>query len=147
MIFGKKQKDGSYPLYCACELDSTVCTLSYRDGQLAFLGATDSHIARPDNSAAAIRLSPDGKTLYVSQRGENCISVYRIGEDGIPKWLFNAPCGGDFPRDFCLTPDGDFLICANERNGCLTVLPIESEKVLPPIFHFALPAALCVWAE
>ena len=147
MVFGVKQKDGSYPLFCVCELDAAVCTFSYRDGQLTFLCAASSHIARPDNTAAAIRLSPDGKTLFASHRGEDCISAFDVGESGQLTWLYNAACGGRDPRDFCLTPAGDFLISANEGDGCLTVLPVAGNRVLPPVTRVALPSALCVWAE
>lgn len=146
MVFGKKEKNGSYPLYCVCELDSTVCALRYRDGQLTFLGATDSHIARPDNTAAAIRLSSDGRLLFASHRGDDCVSVFRTEENAPAEWLFNAPCGGNGPRDFFLTPDDRFLICANERDGSLSVL-LREENGLRFRSKVALPNALCVLAE
>ena len=146
MIFGKKKKDGSYPLFCVCELDSTVCTLSYNDGQLCFVGAESSHIIRSDNTAAAIRISNDSRFLYASQRGDDCISVFEADENGILTWLFNSPCGGSNPRDFCLTPENNYLICANEKSGSLTVLKRE-KNILKLCFELPLSSALCVYAE
>ena len=146
MVFGQKRADGSYPLYAVCELDSTVCALSFSEGRLAFLGAASSHVKSPENAAAAIRLSPDGKILYASQRGDDCISVFRTENGGAPTWLFNAPCGGRSPRDFCLSPGGEFLICANEQSGSLSVLA-RGENALPLLSTAPLPAALCVLAE
>jgi 6-phosphogluconolactonase (cycloisomerase 2 family) len=101
-----------------------------------------------DNLAAAIRLSPDGHFLYVSQRGEDCVSVFSLTDNGASaEWINNIPCYGKGPRDIFITPDGKFLLCANEKSGDVTVITIKDGYIAELTDKVPLPSALCVYAE
>ena len=67
-------------------------------------------------AAAAIRLSPDEKFLYVSVRERNVICVFALAGITATK-IQEAPCGGDHPRDLVLTPDGKFVLAVNRYPG------------------------------
>ncbi len=146
LVFGKRCPDGSYLLYGACELDATVACMRYADGKVEYLRSEASRVTRPDNTAAAIRISSSGDELFVSQRGENTVTAFRISDDGSLRWDGQIPCFGERPRDFCLTPDDRFLICANEGDGSLTVLSRQYGK-WELSSKQPLPCALCVLAE
>ncbi|MBQ6207859.1 MAG: beta-propeller fold lactonase family protein, partial [Oscillospiraceae bacterium] len=59
---------------------------------------------------AAIRLSEDGRHLYVSTRTMDLLSVVELEGDR-PSLIQTIPCGGQHPRDFILV--GDWLLVAN----------------------------------
>ncbi len=66
-------------------------------------------------SAAEIQVSPDGKFLYASHRGDDTISVFAIdGEKGTLTKVDYIATGGKTPRHFTLDPTGDFLFAANQ---------------------------------
>ena len=59
-------------------------TFSYMDGRLEFLQAVPS-VAEPGgvpNSGADLHLAPDGRFLYVSNRGQDSITVFSVQADG-----------------------------------------------------------------
>ena len=58
------------------------------------------------NLAADLHISPDGKRLFVSNRGKDDIAVYRIAsENGALTELFRIETRGRTPRNFALLAD------------------------------------------
>jgi len=81
------------------------------------------------NSTAEIAVHPNGRFLYVSNRGHDSIAVFAINpEDGSLRFMETTPSGGRQPRHFALSPDGRFLLAANQRSGNVTVLRIDPER-------------------
>jgi 6-phosphogluconolactonase len=71
---------------------------------------------------AAIRLSNDARYLYVSNRGHDSISVFRVSEDGVGLELVqNVSTEGVQPRDFNLSPCGKLCVVANHDTNNLTL--------------------------
>jgi 6-phosphogluconolactonase len=68
-----------------------------------------------------IKLSPDARFLYVSNRGENSLAVFKVLPDGQLERTDVVPTGGKFPRHFAITPDGRALIVANQDSGHIRV--------------------------
>lgn len=81
---------------------------------------------------AAIRLHPDGRTLYCSVRGANRLAVFRVAEDGTLTKAQEISSGGEIPRDFILTPDGRFLLAANQDSDNICVFRIGEDGLLTP---------------
>lgn len=72
--------------------------------------------------AAEIRLSPDGKQVYVSNRGDaNTISVFGKRPSGQYVLVQNIPSGGLMPRNFNLTADGKYLLAAHQASNDIVV--------------------------
>lgn len=114
-------------LYLLSELSSEVLVLE-SDGDRYALRQTLS--ALPSgfsgySAAAAIRLSPDGRFLYASNRGHNSIAVFRVERDGLLSPAGRCSCGGNWPRDIAITPEGDFLLAANEKSGEVTAFRVD----------------------
>ncbi|WP_289039882.1 lactonase family protein [uncultured Zobellia sp.] len=73
------------------------------------------------NACADIHLSNDGKFLYASNRGHNSIAVFSVSDNGMMNLLGTEPVQGDWPRNFTLSPDNNFLLVANRKTDNITV--------------------------
>lgn len=122
--------------YLVDELDSaiSVMTLDTATGEMDVLQRVS---ALPDfctdvSWAAAIRLSPDGRFLYASNRGYDSIAVFRLCDAGkrleSVGWLTE---GLSLPRDFCFDKTGDFLIATNMKTSTLTLCRVDRETGMP----------------
>lgn len=83
-----------------------------------------------ENSSAAIKIDKKGTYIYASNRGEDNIVVLRVLEDGRLKIIQWAPCDGKNPRDITLSPDNNFLFCANQSSDCITGFAIQENGTL-----------------
>jgi 6-phosphogluconolactonase len=137
--------DGAY-LYAANELDSSLSVYAYREGMLTLLSTVSCEVSCSHNLAAAIRLSPDGTRLYVSQRGEDVISIFEVQNRERLRLLANHACGGNGPRDICLSPDGSFMAVANEGSGTLVAFRLDGDE-MTVTDELSLVGALCVYIE
>ncbi len=102
--------------YLVQELDGTVSVLSFKNGRLKLLQET-TLLKEPDQKgwAADIHLSPDGKFLYATNRGPaNNITCFAVLKDGCLEFLSQQTTRGDGPRNFAMSPDGNFLLVAHQ---------------------------------
>lgn len=121
LVFDKSGKR----FYAINELFPSVCLFSFEGGAAKLLTTVPLYCACKNSTAAAIRLSKDGKTLYASVRGENAIFALSVnGNDLAVTDKFD--CGGDSPRDFDII--GDYIVVANEGTG-VCVIRTEDKKV------------------
>lgn len=130
-------------LYCVNELGSTISVFAHRDGRLRYLR---DYPTLPDgvhvsSTAAAIRISGDGRQLYASNRGHDSIAWYSV--EGARLDLREiVPCGGACPRDFNVI--GDVLLCANEQSDSVTVFRLSGGR---PVFTgkaLQIASPLCI---
>jgi len=78
--------------------------------------------------AAEVRLSPDGKNIYVSNRGDaNTISVLSKKASGEYEFTQQISSGGIMPRNFNLTADGKYLLSANQASNDIVVFERDVE--------------------
>ncbi|MEE1558629.1 MAG: lactonase family protein [Arenicellales bacterium] len=115
--------------YVSNELFNTVC--------VAELDASEPSVIKPrlipiqyestiDNRnnvsyVSEIKLSPDARFLYVSNRGDDSLAIFRVLEDGRLERSGRVSTGGKFPRHFAITPCGGAVIVANQDSGHLRV--------------------------
>jgi 6-phosphogluconolactonase (cycloisomerase 2 family) len=105
------------------ELDSTVAVFDWDAGRAAETQVVSTipngHNGR--NTTAEIAVSADGRFLYVSNRGQDSIVVFRIAhETGHLTYVDNTPTGGTRPRFFALDPTGRRLYAANQDSDDVT---------------------------
>jgi len=121
--------------YVSNELFNTVCT--------ARLDASDPEAEKPrlipiqyestidnrDNVSyvSEIKLSPDARFLYVSNRGDNSLAIFMVLENGRLERTGLVPTGGKFPRHFAITPCGGAVIVANQDSGHVRVFSRDVE--------------------
>jgi 6-phosphogluconolactonase len=75
--------------------------------------------------AAAIRISPDARFIYTSNRGYDSITVFKLLPTGLLEFIDAVPSGGAHPRDFILDPAGNFLLALNQHSDNLVVFKIN----------------------
>jgi 6-phosphogluconolactonase len=119
--------DGKY-CYVVNELSSTVVVYKNQDNQLTVM---QTITALPQNFSgvsycADIHLSPDGKLVYASNRGNNSIVVFRRQEDGKLVTLKHVSTEGNWPRNFTLDPTGKYMLVANQRSHNIVVFRLEN---------------------
>lgn len=69
-------------------------------------------------SGADIHVSPDGKFLYASNRGDaNEIVIYSIDKKGKLKLINRQSVLGKMPRNFAIDPTGKYLLVANQNTN------------------------------
>lgn len=118
-------KKGNY-LYVAEELSGTVSVYTFIKGKTSFLQTVKTH---PDQftgtpGTADIHISPDGKYLYVSNRGEeNNIACFPVLSNGLldDQQMKLYPVLGKKPRNFTISNDGNWLLVANQDTDNITV--------------------------
>ncbi len=111
--------------YCIEELSGMVSTYSYADGSLKSIQRIFANSYPHDSCwSADIHISPDGRFLYTSNRGqgENTIAIFSIDQtDGILTLAGHQSTYGDHPRNFTIDPTGKFLLVANMVTGNIVV--------------------------
>ena len=138
-------------VYVANELDSTVSVFDRRSPKYPNLLQTvatlpeDADATELKNSTAEIELHPNGRFLYVSNRGHDSIAVFAV-DQGRLTLIQNAPSGGKTPRFFCLDPTGRFLLACNQDTGNICVFAIDpSTGRLTPTEHgIDVPKPVCI---
>lgn len=79
------------------------------------------------NGAAAIRISKDGKFIYVSNRGHDSIAVFKVLDNGELELTQRVSVFGSFPRDFNWDKSENYLVVANQNTNNATLYRRNSE--------------------
>lgn len=147
---GKFSTDGRF-LHVINELDSTITTYAAEPvtGVLQPLQSLSTLPAgfAGENICAEIRLSPDGRFAYGSNRGHDSLAVFaRDAARGMLRLIEIVPTGGKHPRNFNLSPDGRWLVCANRDSDNLTVFQVDAAtgRLTPRGRPITVPQAVCV---
>jgi len=74
---------------------------------------------------ADVKITPDGKFLYGTNRGHDSIAAYSIGEDGKLTLVAIEPSLGKGPQNLAITADGKWLLCANMPGNNIAVFGID----------------------
>jgi len=75
---------------------------------------------------ADVKITPDGRYLYGTNRGHDSIAAYRIQDDGTLSLGAIEPSGGAGPQNLAITPGGELLLCANMPGNNVAVFRIDS---------------------
>lgn len=71
---------------------------------------------------ADIHLSRNGNKIYGSNRGHNSIVTFRVGVGAALSEPDHLGCGGNWPRNFAVSPSGKLFLVANQRSNEITVV-------------------------
>jgi 6-phosphogluconolactonase len=117
-------------VYLIHEMGGMITVFDYKDGKLTEK-QTITMLA-PDFKgrvgAADIHVSPDGKFLYGSNRGDaNDIVYYSIGKDGKLTYAGRQPSMGKGPRNFVIDPTGNFLLVANQDSNVIIIFKLDKK--------------------
>lgn len=139
-------RSGAGPRHCAfdtandrlwvCnELDSTVTTCRFDAAQGRLAATHVATLLRPDftgeNRAAGIVADPGRRTVYVSNRGMDCVTVLRIDDaTGSLTPIQFASSFGRTPRFLTLAPDACSLLVANEGSDSIVRFAVAADGSL-----------------
>ena len=116
-------------LYVVNELTPGVTVL--RVGADGFTREQELPIDAPgttgQNWGAEIRVSPDGRHVYASNRVADTISGFAVRPDGLLDFIETVPCGGAWPRNFSPTPSGRHLLVGCHNSDVITVMARDAE--------------------
>jgi 6-phosphogluconolactonase len=117
-------------LFLVNELNGTLTSCSYDPEQGTIKEINTQSTLEEDftgyNKSAAVRIHPDGQTIYASNRGDrNSISVFRIIADGSMEREQVQDQDINWPRDFSIDPSGRYLLVANQKGNSIVVFRID----------------------
>lgn len=106
--------------YLVQEIGAVVTVFNYSKGHLTPVQTIEMESAtfKGQNGAADIHLSPDGRFLYASNRGEaNDLVVFKVDKlTGKLHFVERQSVIGKMPRNFAIDPSGKFLLVANQSS-------------------------------
>lgn len=121
-------------VYLVEELTGTIDAFHFTNGILKPFQHISTH---PDDfngqkGSADIHITPNGKFLYASNRGDaNSISIFSIDQANGKLHLKGfQPVLGKHPRNFIIDPSGRFLLVANRDTDNIVVFKINPQTGL-----------------
>lgn len=142
--------NGKY-VYVANEMGCSVTFFS-RDAESGALTAIETISTLPKDvpthgvTVAEIACHPSGKWLYVSNRGCDTISVFKIAPDGRLSLIQSAASQVKVPRSFTLDPTAHWLIAAGQKDNRLAVFKVDFDTghLIPTNQSGEVGAPVCV---
>jgi 6-phosphogluconolactonase len=95
---------------------------------------------------ADLKITPNGRFLYGTNRGHDSIAAYRLGEDGRLTLIAIEPSLGKGPQNLVIAANGKLLLCANMPGNNVAVFRIDAQagglkSVGEPV---AIPSPSCI---
>lgn len=135
--------------YVANELDSTIAVCRY-DGATGKVtpGAAQATVpaGSPTNYPGEVIVSPDGRFVYLTNRGHNSVAIFAVESGGASLRRIGTPsCGGDWPRHVTLDPTGKLMFVSNQKSNNITTFAVDVQTGgLTQTSSFTAPVPVCV---
>ncbi|HUR59737.1 MAG TPA: lactonase family protein [Opitutaceae bacterium] len=137
--------------YAINELANTITAFDY-DPRRGALTPRQSVPTLPADfqgasTTAEVRVHPNGKFVYGSNRGHDSIAVFAVARaTGLLSPVQTISSGGKTPRNFALSPDGRWLICGHQDSDELTVFSVDpaTGRLQPTPHRAKVPMCVCV---
>lgn len=118
-------------VYLIEELTGTVSAFQYDKDTLKLIQNISSHPADYSGTkgSADIHVSPDGKFLYASNRGDaHNIAIFAINaENGKLAARGFQSTMGTVPRNFTIDPTGNYLLVANQQSNNIVIFKRDKQ--------------------
>lgn len=133
-------------MYVINELNSTITVVAKRAaGWQALNSVSTLPKGYNDKSYCAdIHLSADGRFIYASNRGHNSLAIFKTVDEQL-ELVGYEDVRGDWPRNFALTPDDEFVVVANQRSNNLVAFKRNKQSgLLTYMSEVGADAPVCV---
>lgn len=137
--------DGRF-VYVISEVSGAVSVFRYVEGQMTRLQEIKSDSVGAQGSAD-IHLSPDGRWLYASNRlKSDGISIFRVDRKSGLLTKVGYQLTGIHPRNFAITPNRKYLLCACRDSNVIQVFAINKRTGLLTDTHqdIAVDSPVCI---
>ncbi|WP_457809246.1 lactonase family protein [Kushneria sp. EE4] len=98
-------------------------------GRPVFNPDNPSEVPTGSNTTAELRIHPQGRFLYATNRGMNSIAMFAVNDDSgqltSTGWVSS---GGEIPRGMNLDPTGRFLYVGNQNSDTINVFRIQNDS-------------------
>ncbi|HEY3857531.1 MAG TPA: lactonase family protein [Verrucomicrobiae bacterium] len=117
--------------YVSDEMGNTLTAYSY-DASAGVLREIQSESTLPkdfsgQNTTAEVAVHPNGKFVFLSNRGDNSIAVFACDPDtGRLTFVERASTNGKTPRQFEIDPTGAWLLAGNQDSDTVVVFRIDT---------------------
>ncbi len=141
---------GGQHVYVINELKNTITFFQYGVASGTLTARQTIATLPPDFSGtshtADLKITPDGKFLYGTNRGHDSIAIFRIADDGHLNLVSIQPSLGKGPQNLLITPDGRWLMCANMPGNNLVVFAIDADTggLTPTGDAASIPMPSCI---
>ncbi|HJZ64824.1 MAG TPA: lactonase family protein [Candidatus Acidoferrum sp.] len=138
-------------LFVVSELSSTATSFSF-DPKTGDLKQVNTASTLPPefsgrNDVAEVAVHPNGRYLYVSNRGMDSIALFAIDpKKGTLSPRGTVPTGGKEPRHFTLDPAGNFMFVENQLSDTIVVFHVDalSGELTPTGDTLSVPSPVCL---
>jgi 6-phosphogluconolactonase len=137
--------------YFINELDNTIVALSFNksNGALTEIQtiATLPSDFKGKSFTAEVKIHPNGKFLYGSNRGHDSIVIYKINEKTGKLTLVGFQNEGiDEPRHFNIDPSGKYCIVGNQDTNSVLLFKVDEKngKLIPTNVSYPVGKPICV---
>lgn len=118
-------------IYVINELKSSVTLFDY-DTASGMLAEQQTLPTLPKEFSGAsycadVKVTPNGKFLYGTNRGHDSIACYRLDAQGRMTLIKIEPSLGKGPQNLVITPGGELVLCANMPGNNVVVFRINPE--------------------
>ena len=121
---------GKY-VYVINELKSSVTLFDYVAETGVMTERQTTSTLPPDftgvSHCADVKVTPNGRYLYGTNRGHDSIAAFRIADDGKLTLIANEPSLGKTPQNLAIVGEGSLLLCANMSGNNLVVFRIDAD--------------------
>ena len=125
--------------YTSDEKGDSVSMFALANGRLS-LQQTESTIPRKfdggKNSTARCEISPNGRFVYVANRGHDSIAAFSIDQDSGRLTALGQTPTEKTPRSFTIDSTGRFLYSAGQDSGRVAAYRIQADGRLKTIASF-----------
>lgn len=132
--------------FVALELSSQVASLSVEPetGTMVLLNLASTlpeGVSAEKNTPSEVLVSPDGRFIYVGNRGHDSIAIFSVQPETAELELLDTiSTGGEVPRGVIFSPDARFLLAGNQNSDSIRVFRRdEATGGLDPVGLFPSP--------
>jgi len=135
-------------IYVINEYSSTITVLKKEGEKYVEIQNenTLNDIFKGKSFCADVHLSTNENYLYGSNRGENSMVVFKRNVlNGTIKKIQNIGTQGNWPRNFTISPNGQFLLVANQKSKNISVFKIAKKTgKLTFLYSKQTPTPICL---
>lgn len=116
-------------VYAINEIENSVTRFDYHADTGTLIEQQTLSTLPPEftevSNCADVKITPNGKFLYGTNRGHDSIAIYGLSDDGQMQLVAIESSLGKGPQNLAITPDGQWLFCANMPDNKLVVFKID----------------------